>query len=208
MIEIIIWCIAAYLLGSFPSSYVITKLAKGIDIREHGSRNPGATNVYRVAGLVPGILTFVADMLKGFIPVFLAVRFADNGGAVTAIVVGLSAIAGHMWTVFLNFKGGKGVATACGVFFALLPLPALCAFVTFWIVCLISRYVSLSSIIAAAVLPAVSFYAGEPRPLSVFALGVALLVIVKHKPNMVRLMNGTEHRFGAKKPSDNKETLP
>lgn len=208
MIETILWCCGAYLLGSFPSSYVITKLARGIDIREHGSRNPGATNVYRVAGLAPGILTFVADMLKGFIPVFLAMHFAGAGHAVTAILVGLAAIAGHMWTVFLNFKGGKGVATACGVFFALLPLPALCAFVTFWAVCLISRYVSLSSIIAAVVLPATAFFFGSPRPLSIFALCIGVLVIVKHKPNMVRLMNGTELRFGAKKSSDNKEIQP
>jgi acyl phosphate:glycerol-3-phosphate acyltransferase len=198
IIETAVFIIAAYLLGAVPSGFLITKAARGVDIREHGSENPGATNVYRVAGPFLGIVTFTADFLKGFAPVLLAVKFFGAGYELCWVLTGLAALAGNVWTVFLSFKGGKGVTTAAGVFFALMPLPAAAAFIIFWIVFLPTRYVSAGSLIAAAALPAASFLLKEPLPLSIFASCAALLIIIRHRSNIKRLLSGTENKMGAK----------
>jgi len=195
---IIIFCVLAYFLGAIPTGYIITKLVKGIDIRKSGSGNPGATNVYRTAGAAAGITTFLFDTFKGFLPVALATAYLGGDKAAWGIIVGLCAVAGHMWTVFLGFKGGKGVATACGVFFALMPVPTLLAFVLFFAVLYFTRYVSAGSICAALFLPAYSWLTGEPRMLSAFASLIGIVIIIKHKKNIERLIKGTENRFGEK----------
>jgi acyl phosphate:glycerol-3-phosphate acyltransferase len=196
--HLILWLTGAYLIGAVPAGYIVVRMAKGIDIREHGSGNPGATNVFRVIGPFAGILTYVIDFLKGYLPVYLALRFAPGDPESIAAAAGLCAIAGHIWTVFLRFRGGKGVATASGVFLALLPLPTLFAIGTFAAVLLITRYVSLGSIIAALMLPAASLIRKEPAALTLFAAGAALLIIARHRSNIGKLIAGTEHRFGAK----------
>lgn len=196
---IILYLIIAYVIGSFPTSYILTKLIKGIDIREHGSKNPGATNVFRVVGPIPGISVFLIDALKGFIPVFISLKYIPNLNILVPIGIGLLVIIGHMWTVFLKFKGGKGVATGAGVFFALLPFPTAIAFASFWIIVLITRYVSISSMSAAVILTASAIILKSQKELIIFATLIALIVIVKHKSNIKNLIAGKEYKFGQKK---------
>ena len=197
---LLLWLIAAYLLGAVPSSYLIARLVKGIDIRKYGSGNPGATNVYRVVGPAAGVITFILDCLKGFTPVFFSLK-VFGGDERIAIAAAVAAMLGHMYTLFLNFKGGKGVATGAGIFFALLPLPALYAFVLFWIILLTTGYVSLGSIVAAAFLTAFCWLAKIPTVLSVFTTIVAAVIIIKHRTNIEKLLAGTENRFGKRKSS-------
>jgi glycerol-3-phosphate acyltransferase PlsY len=192
------WCLGAYILGSFPTSYLVAKIVMGIDIREHGSGNPGATNVFRVVGPAAGVITFIVDAAKGLVPVALAGHAFGRTNLAPLVVIGLCAILGHMFTIFLRFKGGKGVATATGVFCALLPQPTGYAFAVFAIVLLLTRYVSLSSIAAAVSLPLFAFLLGSPLPLSVFALAVGVIVIYRHRRNIKRLLTGKENRFGRK----------
>ena len=196
---IIIFCAATYLLGAIPFGYIITKLVNGTDIRACGSGNPGATNVYRTAGAAAGITTFILDALKGFVPTFIAVKYFGGAHAVFWILTGVCAISGHMWTVFLNFRGGKGVATAAGVFFALLPLGTLLALILFFIILFITRYVSVGSIIAAAFLPVYAWVSRAPEVISMFAAVAGIAIIIKHKTNMQRLIAGTENKFGENK---------
>jgi glycerol-3-phosphate acyltransferase PlsY len=188
---------AAYLTGAIPFSYLLGKWLKGIDIRQHGSGNPGATNVFRVMGPGPGIAAFLLDFSKGFIPAFLAAQHAGETGVLFAVIVGLAAILGHMFTVFLRFRGGKGVATGAGVFMALLPVPTLAALAVFGIVFLLTRYVSLGSIAASLTLPVISLLLGKPRELSLFAAMIAAVIIIKHHSNIRKLRQGTEHKFGS-----------
>jgi len=194
----------SYLVGAFPTAFLVAKKLRGIDIREHGSGNPGATNVYRVVGAGAGIFTFAVDMIKGLLPV-IAVRMVAGEIPLLLISAGLAAIAGHVWTVFLRFKGGKGVATAAGVFIALLPVPALCALAVFFIVLSLSGYVSLGSIIAAVTLPVIAFFRHEPVLYVIFAFLVAAGIIYKHKSNIARLAAGKERKTQLfKKKNDNK----
>jgi len=195
---IIIYCIAAYLLGAIPTGYIIAKAVKGVDIRACGSGNPGATNVYRTLGPAAGITTFVLDVMKGFLPVFFAVKYFSSAPAVFWILAGVCAIAGHIWTVFLNFRGGKGVATAAGVFFALLPLGTLFALILFLIALFITRYVSAGSIAAAVFLPVYSLLSRAPVITTLFAALTGIVIIIKHKTNIQRLIGGTENKFGVK----------
>lgn len=192
---IILFCVAAYLFGSIPSGYMIAKLVKGVDIRTCGSGNPGATNVYRTVGAAAGITTFVLDALKGFLPAFFAVKYFGNTQAVFWLLTGMCAICGHMWTVFLNFRGGKGVATAAGVFFAILPVGTSLALGLFFIILFITRYVSVGSIAAAAFLPVYSWLSRAPAIISLFAGLVGVAIIIKHKSNIQRLIAGTENKF-------------
>jgi glycerol-3-phosphate acyltransferase PlsY len=187
-------CIAAYLLGSIPSGLLLGK-AYGIDVRKEGSGNIGATNLYRTLGRKVGVLTLICDCLKGFIPV-LAMKLSDLP-ADYAAWVGLAAFCGHVFSVFLRFKGGKGVATALGVFLALKPLAVIIALAVFLALVFKWRYISLGSIAAAAVMPpAVSLLGGSRVVVLVTAL-IAVMVIVKHHENIKRLVAGTENRFKA-----------
>lgn len=188
-----IWIAAAYLLGSIPTGLLLGKLY-GIDVRQQGSGNIGATNLYRTVGRKVGVMTLVGDCLKGLVPVLLARHFIPAGEF--AAWVGLAAFCGHVFSVFLKFKGGKGVATALGVFLALAPLAVLGALALFIVLMLKWRYVSLGSIGAAALMPLVVAFQGE-RVLTVVTLLISLVVIARHHENIRRLLAGTENRFKA-----------
>ncbi|MFQ5735776.1 MAG: glycerol-3-phosphate 1-O-acyltransferase PlsY [Thermodesulfobacteriota bacterium] len=188
---------AAYLLGSIPFGIVVARLFGGGDPRKAGSGNIGATNVGRSVGRAAGVLTLVLDLLKGAVPVLLAVGFFPDAAFVS--LVGLAAFLGHLFPLYLGFRGGKGVATAFGVMLAVsFPVAVLCA-VVFAVVVAFKRYVSLGSIIAAGLLPV--FLSFMPRYKAFVPLGaaIAVLVIIKHKENIRRLAQGRENRVGGKK---------
>lgn len=182
----------AYIFGAFPTGFLLTRWLRGVDIREHGSGNPGATNVFRVVGKTAGSITLLVDALKGFLPVLFFSRYFSSDLALSGIA--LAAIFGHTWTIFLKFRGGKGVATSLGVFLALLPGPTLAALGVFLFSLGCSCYVSLSSILAAASLPLLCAVFGESYYWVGFTFGVAALVVFLHRKNIVRLMNGSENK--------------
>jgi len=184
----------AYLLGSIPTGLLLGK-AYGIDVRKEGSGNIGATNLYRTVGRKVGVMTLVGDCLKGMLPV-LAVKYSSLPVEYAAWV-GLAAFCGHVFSVFLRFRGGKGVATALGVFLALSPLAVAIAVGVFVVLMLVWRYVSLGSIAAAAVMPIAVWALGEGRVVGVVTMIVAVIVIIRHSENIKRLVAGTENRFKA-----------
>ncbi len=195
----------AYALGSIPTSIIAGKMLRGIDVREHGSRNPGATNTFRVLGWKIGVSVGLIDILKGFLAVAVLPGLIPSDSWTTpemrSILAGLAAVAGHVWTMFAGFKGGKGVGTAFGVFLGLAPLPSLIA-VTVWLALTFGTgYVSVGSIAAAAVLPVSVIGLGLWRgdlslPVAAISVIVGLLVIVRHRSNISRLLRGEENRFG------------
>ena len=184
----------AYLLGSIPTGLLLGK-AYGIDVRKEGSGNIGATNLYRTVGRKVGVMTLAGDCLKGLLPV-LAVTYSSLPSEYAAWV-GLAAFCGHVFSVFLMFKGGKGVATALGVFLALSPLAVAFALGVFIVLMLIWRYVSLGSITAAAVMPLAVWLLGGGRVLILVTMLIAAVVIIRHIENIKRLVSGTENRFKA-----------
>ena len=190
----ILLLIGAYLLGSVPTGLLLAK-ALGVNIREAGSGNIGATNVYRTIGRKLGILTLVGDCLKGLIPVLIA-KWLDLPDVWVA-AIGLAALLGHVFTIFLGFKGGKGVATALGVFLGTSPLSVLVAIVVFALVLYIWRYVSLASIVAAALIPGIVRILGGKPEFILMSLAIAAVVIFRHRENIARLKNGTESKFKA-----------
>ncbi len=190
----ILLAVAAYLVGSIPTGLLLGKAA-GIDVRASGSGNIGATNVYRTAGRKLGIATLAGDCLKGLLPVLLAKQLGLPVAAVA--IVGLCAFIGHVYTIFLGFKGGKGVATALGVFLGISPLSVLGALAVFIVTVAVSRYISLGSILAAAVMPLIVWLRGSGPEVTGMTLVVALLVIWKHRTNIARLREGTENKFKA-----------
>ena len=190
---------AAYLLGSIPFGLILAKLFAGSDIRNSGSGNIGATNVARVVGPAAGILTLVLDAAKGAAAVWLAGRFSEQNST-ALMLAGVFALLGHCFPVWLGFKGGKGVATALGVFLMLSPMAALSALLVFILVSLAWRYVSLGSVSAAAAMPLLMYFLwapGHAPPLVVDfgTLFAAALVIFKHDANLQRLVDGTEPKF-------------
>lgn len=194
----------SYLIGSIPAAYLAGKLLRGIDLREHGSGNLGATNVYRVLGTRPAVAVLLADALKGAIPVLVFPGVTDAGRPdLWAIAYAVAAIAGHVRSVFLLMRGGgKGVATAAGAFMSLAPLPSLIALGIFVIVLFVWGYVSLGSLSAATVLPIViALREGVHSPLFAVSAIVAAFVFWTHRANIARLRNGDEPRFGKKSPS-------
>jgi glycerol-3-phosphate acyltransferase PlsY len=184
----------SYLIGSIPTGLLLGK-AYGIDVRSEGSGNIGATNLYRTVGRKVGVITLIGDCLKGFIPV-LAVKCSTLPPDYAAWV-GLAAFCGHVFSVFLKFKGGKGVATALGVFLALSPRAVAIAIALFAALMFFWRYVSLGSIGAAAVIPLAVYFLGGSSVLTVVTLVIAVVVILRHHENIRRLMAGTESRFQA-----------
>ena len=201
MIKVFSLALFSYLLGAIPTGYLIARKVMGIDIREHGSGNPGAANVYRTVGKWAGICTFLVDGFKGFIPTCLALRlFPDLYWP--AILCGTIAILGHMWTIYLKFRGGKGVATSAGVFAALLPIPTALAFASFVVCVALWGRISIGSIVASVVLPATSFFIGQhPMGVNIMVTAIGALVIYKHVPNIKRLLAKKELKFedGSKK---------
>lgn len=186
--------IIAYFLGSIPTGLLLAKAA-GVDIRSSGSGNIGATNVYRTLGRSVGVMTLIGDCLKGLLPVLVARYLAMADPWLAG--VGLAAFLGHVYTVFLGFKGGKGVATALGVFLGVAPLAVAGALLVFVGIVWKTRYISLGSITAAAVMPGlVAVLDGRP-PLVLMSVLIAALVVWKHRENIQRLRAGTENRFKA-----------
>lgn len=185
---------ASYLVGSIPTGLLLGK-AYGIDVRKEGSGNIGATNLYRTVGRKVGIVTLIGDCLKGLVPVLL-VKFSTLPPEFAAWV-GLAAFCGHVFSVFLKFKGGKGVATALGVFLALAPLAVAIVMVLFAGSMFLWRYVSLGSISAAAAMPLAVYFLGGSRTVTVVTLLIAAIVIIRHKENIKRLISGTENKFKA-----------
>jgi glycerol-3-phosphate acyltransferase PlsY len=200
----LIWIpIAAYFLGSVPFGILLTRLAGAGDVRKAGSGNIGATNVARVAGPFAGVLTLVLDTAKGAAAVFVADKCA-NGTALWLMLAGLAVLLGHCFPVWLRFKGGKGVATALGVFLVLSVEAALAALFVFILVVAYWKYVSLGSISAAAVMPLLIYFLWAPHhapPIAITAgtLAIAALVIYKHDANIQRLVQGNEPRFALRK---------
>lgn len=197
---IFILCVLSYFLGAIPSGYLITKRIKGFDIRNYGSGNPGAANVYRIVGKKAGWTTFTCDALKGAIAVLLAKFFASEVPWLP-VACGFIAICAHMWTVFLKFRGGKGVATSAGVFGALLPIPTVIAFLSFVLVVWRTGRISPGSIVACIVLPIAAWISGASLFYIIFCAIVAAIVIYKHIPNIKRMLANKELNFedGSKK---------
>jgi acyl phosphate:glycerol-3-phosphate acyltransferase len=200
--------IGAYLLGSIPFGYLIAK-SKGVDIRSVGSGNIGATNVIRAVGKTAGIVVFLLDVSKGLIPSLVAHHLIQRpewlgSQQEFAFIAGLTAVLGHCLSPFLGFKGGKGVATALGAMFGASPLVALTVFAIFLLSLAISRYVSLSSLIAACALPLFGWLYEDPPTLIGAYIVLAVLLFLRHRSNIKRLMDGTESKFtfGSKRPNE------
>ncbi len=199
MLKVLIFVIISYLLGSLPNGLYVANL-KGIDIRNEGSKNTGATNVFRVMGAKFGILVLILDALKGFIPLFIAEKFGVTGNSL--VLIGITAVIGHTFSPFLNFKGGKGVATSLGIFLYLAPIPMLITLLMFFVVVGITKYVSLGSVLASVMLPLLILFIPVNKNLGnnrevIFIISALLgsYIIYKHRANIQRLKNGTENKF-------------
>lgn len=214
----IVTAVAAYLLGSIPTGYLVAR-TKGVDIRTVGSGNIGATNAFRVLGPAAGAFVLVADGLKGYAAsAWLSpcvvnlmvgqVSRADSALEGLRILAGLCAILGHNYTCWLQFKGGKGIATSAGVFFALAPLAAGIALGAWIVVFAVSRYVSLASIASAVALPTAVWLVQDSTVLGIITTAIGALAIYKHKANIQRLLAGTETRVGSKKTADASPAAP
>ena len=191
------WLLASYLLGAIPTSYLAGRLFRGIDLREHGSRNLGATNLYRVLGWRFAIPVGVFDAAKGLVPVLVfAPRVSSS--ELFALVCGLVAVVGHVFSVFVGFKGGKGVATAAGVMLGLTPAALGIALVIWIALVYLTGYVSVASIAAAAIFPLAVYLIDPPDQAEILWLDVAVAaaIIWLHRANIGRLLKGTENRFG------------
>lgn len=195
----VFWLFAAYLLGATPTSYIAGRLGRGIDLREHGSKNLGATNVYRLLGWAYAVPVGIIDVLKGVVPVLLFGRWAA-GPEWLPVALGAAAVFGHIYSPYVRFQGGKGVATAAGMFLALVPLAVVIA-LPVWALCLkLTGYVSLSSIVAVASFPLwVRLTAADARYAFYASLALAALIVVTHRANIARLVAGTENRFRTRK---------
>jgi acyl phosphate:glycerol-3-phosphate acyltransferase len=191
------WLIASYLLGAVPTSYLAARLFRGIDLREHGSRNLGATNLYRVLGWRYAVPVGLLDAAKGLVPVLVfAPRVSSSD--LFALICGLVAVVGHVFSVFVGFKGGKGVATAAGVMLGLTPAALGVAVLVWAALVYLTGYVSVGSIAAAAIFP-LAVYLLEPpdQPAMLWLdIAVAAAIVWFHRGNIQRLFKGTENRFG------------
>jgi glycerol-3-phosphate acyltransferase PlsY len=188
--------IAAYLIGSIPFALILARRWGAADLRLVGSGNLGAANVMRASGVTAGVLVAVLDMAKGAASVWLAARLSP--GPALPAAAGVAAIVGHIYPVWLRFRGGKGVATACGVFSVLTPLALPPALAIFAAVVWLTKYISLGSVLASLALPPLAYALGSPAPAVVAALAAAIIIVFRHRSNVVRLRLGTERRIGAR----------
>ncbi len=208
MLELIILLLISYLIGSTPTSIIVGKLVRGIDIREHGSGNAGGTNVFRVLGWKPALVVVIVDIFKGWLPAAVLATTLFQGKIVIAdaglvqILCGFAAVLGHTYTIFAGFSGGKGIATLAGMLLALFPIAFPLCLLVFVITLILTGYVSVSSMMAAAFLPVFLLALPpltniEPAQFSliVFSLLVPFFVVFTHRSNLVRLRAGTENRF-------------
>jgi glycerol-3-phosphate acyltransferase PlsY len=205
-ISLLLVPVAAYFLGSIPFGLILAKVFGGTDVRKAGSGNIGATNVARVVGPLAGILTLVLDVAKGAGAVLLGEKLS-NDSATWMMIAAFAALLGHCFPLWLKFKGGKGVATAAGMFFVLSPRACAVAVVLFLLVVIFWRYVSLGSISAAAAMPLLIYFLWAPQhapPLAITfgALAAALLIVYKHRGNLRRLLEGAEPKFSFGKKLD------
>jgi acyl phosphate:glycerol-3-phosphate acyltransferase len=215
MLSLLIIVVLSYLVGAIPTAILWARHLRGIDIRQHGSGNAGATNVFRVLGPGPGAGVMLLDLLKGVIAVGLIARIRIAGEAAPAlfgtygdgwmmVAAGGAAVIGHIFTVYAGFKGGKGVATGAGVAVALAPIPVLVGAALFGLIVTITRYVSLASLVAAASLPLTQlirqwvFGVSVPAPMMWFCALIPVLILYTHRANVKRLLQGTESRIRAK----------
>jgi acyl phosphate:glycerol-3-phosphate acyltransferase len=193
--------VLAYLIGSIPVAYIFGRVLKNLDIREHGSGNMGATNAFRVLGKGPGMVVLILDIIKGIIPVTLLANVFGLGDALSLVIIAVAVVAGHNWTVFLGFKGGKGMATSLGVLIGLgLQLPGLRivlgAATLIWLVLFLSSgYVSLASISTAIALPILMVVYEAPFPMKVMAIVLCIFIVFRHRSNIKRLAKGQENRI-------------
>ncbi len=185
------------MLGALPTSYLVGKL-RGIDLRQHGSGNLGATNAYRVLGWRAATPVFLGDILKGWVPAFFFPQWDNTAQAEWALAYGAAAIVGHVFSVYVRFKGGKGVATSTGVLLALAPVAVAIAIAIWTLVVLVTGYVSLASIIAATLMPIMVYFLNGPGPVLWLTLGLAAFVVFAHRANIGRLARGQEHSFRKK----------
>lgn len=193
---------AAYFMGAIPTSYIVGKLTRGIDLRQHGSGNLGATNAYRVLGWKAATPIFIVDIAKGFVPVYLFPQIDGSNAAGWALAYGAVAIFGHVFSIYVGFRGGKGVATGAGVFLALAPLAVLAGLIVWAALAFGTGYVSLASIAAVVVLPIAVAFTVPSRSVLLLALGLAIFVIWAHRANVKRLLRGEEHRFKREPPQE------
>lgn len=218
MVLLAIIIILSYLVGSIPTSIIISKLVKGIDIRNYGSGNAGGTNVMRVLGWKYGVLVILLDAIKGSIAVILIARLhfgllpfqnvsPFDDFTLVQIIAGISAVIGHIWTIFAGFRGGKGIATALGMLIMIVTVDMIIALAVFLLTVSISKYVSLGSILAALSVPATliirenvfNSHIDGYLTLLPFLIGVSILIVFTHRKNIVRILNGTENRISFKK---------
>lgn len=187
-----------YGVGSLPLGYLVASRTKGIDLRRVGSGNVGATNVYRHAGLAIALIVVLVDVAKGASSVFVAVRLTSGVG--DPVAAGVAAVIGHVYPVWLRFHGGKGVATACGVFWMFAPVATALAAAIFVSTVWFTRYVSLGSIVATAALPPLAWFTDKSLAVVIGATLCAVLIIQRHRANLARLQRGTEPRLQAQRP--------
>ncbi len=191
--------VLAYVIGSIPFGLIIGKVFYRADIREHGSKNIGATNAYRTLGLVAGISVLLADFLKGFVPVLLAKSIVrPDLIPLVGVLTGIAAIAGHSYSIFLRFSGGKSISTAAGFIFALWPV-VLISLLLIWIVIVaVTRYVSVASIVVAVMLPILVTIIYPRTEYTILTIIVAILLVYRHRSNIARLLAGNELKIGQK----------
>jgi len=203
LINLVFYLIVSYLIGSLTFALWIGKLVQGIDLRQHGSGNLGATNVLRILGPMWGIITLLLDTAKGLLVIILVPGLFGIGsvssGTPWVVLGAIGAVLGHIFTPFAGFRGGKGVATSLGSFIGLAPLAALCGVVGFVVTVIICRWVSLGSLVLAILFPLVASFSGPPAPLRYFVIGLGLLLVVlialRHRANWRRMAAGKESRF-------------
>ena len=188
-------CLIAYVFGSIPNGLWLGKALWHTDLREHGSHNIGATNAWRTLGKGPGFLIFLLDFLKGLLSVYIASALV--GTPLAMVLAAIFAIVGHSASLFMGFKGGKGVATGLGVLSMLMPQVTLIVFLVWLALVKITGYVSLGSIVAAACVPVLAYAFGAPVEYLVFGVAAAILIVVRHRANIGRLLSGTESKIKA-----------
>lgn len=186
--------VGAYLLGSLPFGVLVGRLWAGVDIRDHGSGNIGFANMLRVLGPLPGLLVLIGDVAKGAAGAYLGRTL--TGSDLAALLAAVASVAGHNWSIFLRFRGGRGVNTTAGAFGYLAPQPILAAFTVWALVVILTRYVSLASIIAALTAPIFMWVFGYPYPYVAFMLLAAVFIVFRHRANIKRLLQGTESKIG------------
>ena len=227
MIPVAVIAILSYLIGSVPTAIIVARVRKGIDIRQHGSGNAGGTNVFRVLGWKSGVFVIAVDMAKGLLATMVIPQLMygslpfDNATpfddlTVVRIIGGCAAILGHIWTLFAGFRGGKGLATAAGMLIGVAPVEVAVSAVVFFLVFLVSHYVSLGSVSAAVAFPLTMFFRENVFMVNVegyntlifFSIGISLLIIYTHRSNIRRLIKGTENRINNLKPALAKKPNP